>query len=202
MADNLVLEGGKRVRKLRASYRSWTKAKERAFLEALSASCNVKLAAKNAGVSTSRAYVRRANNASFRTAWDAALSVGYSQLEMMLLERALHGVEKTIIARDGTTTVMREYSDRVALALLRMHRETVAIANEGVDEGEFEEARERIVARLQRLREREEGVETKGLVNRVELIAGALRLRASRAPVLACPPDRLRASPQDERELA
>jgi len=39
MADGLVLEGGKRVRKLRASHRSWTKAKERAFLEALSASC-------------------------------------------------------------------------------------------------------------------------------------------------------------------
>ena len=181
MADGLVLEGGKRVRKLRASHRSWTKAKEKAFLEALSASCNVKLAAKKAGVSTSQAYVRRASNASFRSAWDAALCVGYAQLEMMLLEQALHGVEKTVIARDGTTTVMREYSDRVALALLRMHRETVAIANEGVDEGEFEEARERIVARLQRIRERDEGVETKGLVDRFELIASALRLRAARS---------------------
>jgi hypothetical protein len=188
MADGLVLEGGKRVRKLRASYRSWTKAKEKAFLEALSASCNVKLAAKKAGVSTSGAYVRRTNNASFRTAWDAALSVGYSQLEMVLLERALHGVEKTVIARDGTTTVMREYSDRVALALLRMHRETVAIVNEGVDDGEFEEARERIVSRLERLRERDKGVETKSAADRIELIASALRLRAARCA-------------QDEREF-
>jgi hypothetical protein len=38
MTNGLVLEQGKRVRKLRPSYRSWTKAKERAFLEALSAS--------------------------------------------------------------------------------------------------------------------------------------------------------------------
>jgi len=175
MTNGLVLEQGKRVRKLRPSYRSWTKAKEKAFLEALSASCNVKLAAKQAGVSTSQAYVRRANNASFRGAWDGALSAGYAQLEMMLLERALHGVEKKVIARDGTTTVMREYSDRVALALLRMHRETVAIANEGVDQGEFDEARERIVARLQRIRERDEDVETKGVATRLHLIQWGLR---------------------------
>jgi hypothetical protein len=180
MADGLVLEGGTRVRKLRASNRSWTRAKERQFLEALTASCNVKLAAKKAGVSTSHAYTRRANNASFRTAWDAALSAGYAQLEMMLLERALHGVEKKVIARDGTIAVMREYSDRVALALLRMHRETVTIANEGVDQGEFEEARDRIVARLQRIRERDEqAVETKGQVDRVDVITRALRLRPS-----------------------
>lgn len=173
----LVLEGGKRVRKLRPSHRSWTPARERAFLEGLVTCCNVKLAASQAGVSTSQAYVRKAKNASFRAAWDQALSIGYSQLEMMLLERALHGVEKTVIARDGTTTVMREYSDRVALALLRMHRETVAIANESVEESDWQEARDRIVARLERLRERDEGVEVKGAVDRVELISCALRLR-------------------------
>jgi hypothetical protein len=51
---------------------------------------------------------------------------------------------------------MREYSDRVALALLRMHRDTAKLADETVDDGEYEEAKERIVARLDRLREREE----------------------------------------------
>ena len=136
MAVGLVLEGGTRVRKLRTSRRSWTTAKERAFLEALAESCNVKLAAKQAGVSTSQAYVRRNKDASFRAGWDRALSTGYAQLEMMLLERALHGVEKTVIARDGTTTVMREYSDRVALALLRMHRENAAFADEGGQDAE------------------------------------------------------------------
>jgi len=179
--SELVLESGKRVRKLRPSHRSWTPARERAFLEALAESCNVKLAASLAGVSTSQAYVRKAKNASFRAAWDQALSVGYSQLEMMLLERALHGVEKRVIARDGTTTVMREYSDRVALALLRMHRETVAIANESIDDGDWEEARDRIVARLERLRERDEGgPETKGLPDRIDLIRWGLRVKPSR----------------------
>ena len=96
----LLLEGRKRVRKIAPSRRSWTKAKERAFIAALAESCNVKLAAKTAGVSASAIYVRRSRDASFRRAWDQALSAGYAQLEMMMLERALHGVEKTIVAEE------------------------------------------------------------------------------------------------------
>jgi len=92
----------------------------------------------------------------------------------MMLERALHGVEKTVVRANGTTSTMREYSDRTALALLRMHRESVAIANQSVDEGEWEEARERIVARLQRIREREEEVETKASIDLPSLIRWGL----------------------------
>ena len=151
----LILESGTRVRRIRRSHRSWTEAKRTAFLEALAECCNVKLAAKMAGVSTSRAYALRDQDAAFRAGWERALATGFAQLEMMLLERALHGVEKTVTAANGTVTVMREYSDRVALALLRMHREQASLANEDVDDGEWQEARERIVARLQRIRERD-----------------------------------------------
>jgi hypothetical protein len=160
VADNhgqaLVLEGGSRKRQVRASHRNWTKTQERKFLEGLACCCNVKLAAKMAKVGTSAAYVRRTKDATFRAAWDKALAAGYAQLELMLLERALHGVEKVVIARDGTKTVMREYSDRVALALLRMHRDTAKIAGEPIDDVEFEEARDRVIARLERLREQEQ----------------------------------------------
>lgn len=152
----LVLEGGTRKRRVRPSHRSWTAAKERKFLEALATSCNVKLAARAAKVSTSAAYVRRTRNATFRSAWESALATGYAQLELMMLERALHGVEKVVIARDGTRTAMREYSDRVALALLRMHRDAAKLADEPVEDSECDEARERILARLQRLRELDE----------------------------------------------
>ena len=155
MSDKLVLERGKRVRKVERSPRSWTPARQKAFLMALGESCNVKLAARKAGLSTSRAYARRAMDASFRAGWDQALATGYAQLEMMLLERAMHGVEKKVTARDGTTTVMRQYSDRVALALLRMHRENASYATESVDDREWQEARERIIERLQRLREQQ-----------------------------------------------
>lgn len=151
----LVLEGGTRKRQVRASHRSWTSAKERRFLEALATCCNVKLAARTAKVSTSAAYIRRQRNAAFRAAWETALATGYAQLELMLLERALHGVEKVVIARDGTRTVMRQYGDRVALALLRMHRDTAKAADEPIEDAEYEEARERIIARLERLAEQQ-----------------------------------------------
>ena len=154
----LVLEGRKRVRKVRPAPSSWTKAKERAFIAALAESCNVKLAAKTAKVSASAIYVRRSRDASFRRGWDQALATGYAQLEMMMLERALHGVEKTIVLKSGETQVMREYSDRVGLALLRMHRDSARAADESVDTEDYQEACERIMARLGRLREREEGV--------------------------------------------
>jgi hypothetical protein len=172
----LVLEGGKRVRQVMRSPRSWTPAKQKAFLEALGECCNVKLAARKAGLSTSRAYSRRAQDATFRAGWDRALASGYAQLEMMLLERALHGVEKRVTTRDGTTTVMRQYSDRVALALLRMHRDNAMLATETGGHEEYREACERIIDRLERIKEQSE-VETKGAPDRLSIIAWAINRR-------------------------
>ena len=172
----LILEGGKRPRTIRPSHRSWTKAKEKTFLEALATSCNVKLAAKQSGLSTSGAYVRRGKDASFRAGWDQALAAGYAQLEMTMLERALHGVEKIVTGRDGTTTVMREYSDRVALALLRMHRDSAAMAGQGADHEEYREACDRIIERLERMRE-QDLIQTKS-ADRIAVIAWALSRRA------------------------
>ena len=186
----LVLESGGRVRKVRSSRRSWTAAKQRAFLVALAESCNVKLAAQRAGVSTSQAYVRRARDGAFRAGWDQALATGYAQLELTMLERALHGVEKTVIGRDGTTTVMREYSDRVGLALLRMHRDNAAAADEQVEADDYQEAIERIVGRLERLREEQEGgeaVETKAVIDRVKLIGWGLKRPSTMADMVRLP---------------
>jgi hypothetical protein len=170
LAKALLLGGRKRPQVREAEGRSWTLRKERAFLASLAETCNVKLSAKRAGVSHNCVYDRRNKDASFRASWDVALATGYAQLELMMLERALHGVEKVVTGRDGTTTVMREYSDRTALALLRMHRESVAIAHENVDDGEWHEARDRIVSRLERIRERDEGLETKSVADRLTLI--------------------------------
>ena len=178
-AAKLVVDGGARLRKRAPSPGSWTAAKERAFLAAIAETCNVKLAAETSGVSTSAAYVRRQKDATFRRAWDQALATGYAQLEMMMLERALHGVEKTVVVK-GEATVMREYSDRVGLALLRMHRDSAGLADSEADAGEIEEAAERIVARLARMRAAEEkaAVETKGMAGAIGLIGWALRRSA------------------------
>jgi len=108
---------------------------------------------------------------------------------MMMLERALHGVEKIVVLTGGETKVMREYPDRVALALLRLRRENVAETNEGVDAEDYQEACERIIARLERLRERdaeedaEQAVETKQAVDRLALMLWGLRRRGGTVDV-------------------
>lgn len=178
MSEGLVLGGGDKPKKRSGRASDWTEAKADRFVAVLAETCNVTLAARAIRRSISNIYKQRGKDANFRAAWDQALAIGYSRLEMMLLERALHGVEKKVI-KNGETTVMREYSDRVALTLLRMHRETVAAAEDGVGHEEYQEACERIIAKLERLREREHGaVATKCAVDRIALIRWALRVPA------------------------
>jgi hypothetical protein len=134
----------------------WTPRIEQRFADVLAETCNVTLASKAIKRSTGTVYAHRARSAAFRALWEAALATGYSRLELMMLERALHGQEKVVTGRDGSTRVMREYPDRIALSLLKMHREGAG-TGEGtaaIDEAECEEARERILARLERIRER------------------------------------------------
>ncbi len=177
----LRLRGGVKPKQVAGRRSDWTQKMANQFIETLADTCNVTLAAASIGRSIANVYKWKGKDASFRAGWDRALAVGYSRLELMLLERALHGVEKVVVARDGTSSVMREYPDRVALTLLRMHRETAAMAEESVDGREHDEACERIIAKLSRLKERDAGaeeqkeIETKGAGARVAYIRGALK---------------------------
>ena len=154
-AGALVLGASKNGAQKRTGRPSdWTAEMADKFVEVLASSCNVSLAARTIGRSISTVYKQRSKDAAFRAAWDQALTIGYSRLELMMLERALHGVEKTVTLKSGESRIMREYNDRVALALLRLHRDSVAaIEANGSDESDYQEACERILERLQRLRE-------------------------------------------------
>lgn len=184
-ADGLVLGATANGPQKRARRKSdWTPAKANRFIAALADSCNVSLAARAVKRSVQNVYAQRARDGEFRAQWDQALSIGYARLEMMMLERALHGTEKVIRLQNGESKVMREYSDRVALSLLRMHRENVAAIDQGPDEEEYQEACQRIIDKLDRLREREDGaggegagagaVETKAALGRAERIDAAV----------------------------
>ncbi len=159
----LVLRGGASPKRVAARGNEWTPRMAEQFVETLAETCNVTLAATAIGRSVANVYRRRAKDASFRANWDQALAIGYSRLEMMLLERALHRVEKVKVAANGTSTTMRDYPDRTALTLLRMHREAVSETEQGVGAEEHAEARDRILARIARLRARHGMVETKGM---------------------------------------
>ena len=191
MGKELVLSGYRGAPQRRTGRPSdWTKAMANKFVDTLADTCNVTLAAASIGRSIANVYKWRGKDASFRAAWDRALSVGYSRLELMLLERALHGVEKTVVARDGTSSVMREYPDRVALTLLRMHRETAAMADESVDGREHDEACERIIAKLSRLKDRDEQADASGarraIEQGVETKSAGARLTFIRSASIRC----------------
>ena len=162
-AEDIVLGASKNGAQKRIGRPSdWTQEKAERFVEVLADSCNVSLAARAIGRSVGNVYIQRNKDGAFRAAWDQALAIGYARLELMMLERALHGVEKVVTLKSGESKTMREYNDRVALALLRWHRDAVATIHESSAEGGgYEDACERILERLQRLRERE-GDETPG----------------------------------------
>ena len=126
--QELVLAGGGTAGLVRrpARRRDWSLAKERKFLETLAETCNVTLSAKAAKVGNSVCYKKRARDAAFRRAWGEAIAQGYARLEIETLERAINGTMRTIVHKDGREEVVVEHSDRVALALLRMHRDTAA----------------------------------------------------------------------------
>ena len=155
---SLTISGGGAPQRRATHKASWTKAKERRFLEALSDTCNVKLSAKRAKVGSTTVYEHRLKDAAFRDGWARALAQGYARLEIETLERAINGTMRTIVHKDGREEVVVEHSDRVALALLRMHRDTAAepVKREREEARysaeEIEEVRARIVAKLERVR--------------------------------------------------
>jgi hypothetical protein len=157
----LVLIGGRKPQLRRATKRNWTKAKEETFFAVLAETCNVTRACETAGVGVTTVYRRKKENAEFRGGWMAAIAIAYQQLELVLLERAFNGVEKLVKLGSGETTVMREDSNSLAIALLKMHRDTAADAEFEVPEDEIEEVRERLIRKLQRMRERDAGGEAK-----------------------------------------
>lgn len=90
-----------------------------AFLAELALTANVAASARVAEVAEAAVYALRRKDEGFRRAWLEALAEGYAQLELQLLERALYGTPR---ARGAGA---REFSERLALALLAAHRETV-----------------------------------------------------------------------------
>lgn len=150
----MTLVGGKKPLLKKAGKRNWTKAKAEKFLTVLAETCNVSEACRQARVSSAHAYRKRQTDAAFRAGWLEAVGTAYERLELMLLERAFNGTEKVITRKDGSEERMREYSDQLALALLKMHRATAAQAKSELPAADLEEIRERLLKKFERLQKR------------------------------------------------
>jgi hypothetical protein len=155
VARKLVIIGGKKPQLRKASAKSWTKAKEEMFLSVLAETCNVTRACDAAGVGVTSVYRRRQENAAFRSAWLAAIAIAYQQLELVLLERAFNGTEKLIKVGPGDARTMREYSNQLGLALLKMHRDAAMDSEYEIAPDDVEEMQERLIRKLQRIKHRD-----------------------------------------------
>ena len=155
MVEALVAEGKARLRKRRASAQTITPEQIETFYVSLAETCNVVRSARTAGFSSSWAYKLRRQDAAFRTGWAQAVREGYAKLELVLLERAMKGTPRPIMRRDGGERIIREYSTQLAVALLRRHAETADSAAYEPCEDEMRELRDKILAKLERVRKRD-----------------------------------------------
>lgn len=146
--------------------------KRQRFLLVLRESANISRAARAAGIATGTAYGWRKKMPLFRTAWDEAMNEALDNLEEVLRDRAINGVERPHFHGGNITGYYRTYSDNLGMSILRARRPSV-FGNEATGEGEprdgaaltVAEALDKIAAKVA-AREAADG-QTAGLTNAV-----------------------------------
>lgn len=122
--------------------RGWTKTRRRDFLEQLAATMNVRGSARAVGVSEQSAYRLRARDEAFRAGWREAIAEAYERLELEMLRSAIGEAandeagaapRRTAAGRAGGTAA-RAVDSRLAMFLMKMHRETARGARAEPDE--------------------------------------------------------------------
>lgn len=96
--------------------------KRQRFLLVLRESANISRAARAAGIVTGTAYGWRKKMPLFRTAWDEAMDEALDNLEEVLRERAINGVERPHFHGGEITGHYRTYSDNLGMSILRARR--------------------------------------------------------------------------------
>lgn len=105
------------------------------FLAELAVTCNVTEAARVAGASRPTVYEHKKKDPAFSAAWDDAVDEGVDALELECRRRALHGVTKPIFYQGMECGSVQEYSDTLAIFLLKAHRPKVYRENVDVTTG-------------------------------------------------------------------
>ena len=114
--------GGKRVQIARARLKQWTPRVEARFLTALMATCNVKAACIEVGMSAAGAYAHRKRWRRFAALWDEAIGEGYCRIEIALLENGLNLFSGAELPPE---TPLRGMDAAQAIHLIHMHKHGV-----------------------------------------------------------------------------
>jgi hypothetical protein len=92
------------------------------FIDVLRTTANISRAAREAGLSSSTVYRRRATNISFATLWDAALAEALDAVEEDVIDRVRNGVLKPVFYGGKEIGAVRQYSDQLAMFVLKSKR--------------------------------------------------------------------------------
>ncbi len=123
------------------------------FLASLRTTPNVTVAARAAGISRRRAYQVREAEPEFAQAWDDAIEEGVDMLEAELHRRGYEGVDKPVTFQGKITDTFKEYSDTLAVFLMKAHRpekyrERSNVEMTGKDGGPIEVTDQQAAAKL------------------------------------------------------
>ena len=139
----------------------WTQKSRRMFMETLAATCNVSEAARVAGKNLSSAYYQKRRDPGFAREWARALSIGYAELEALLLRQSLFGTEEEEVVLDAegmvkSRKVKRGHPHVVAVRLLTAHARKASEmrARDEADRPDGAEAIERLRKALDEVRRR------------------------------------------------
>jgi hypothetical protein len=114
--------GGKRVQIARARLKQWSPRVEERFLASLAATCNVKAACAEIGMTAASAYGHRRRWSAFARRWNEAVELGYTRIECGLIEAA-----GNMLSGEGLPDVepLRGMTVDHAIHLLHMHKHQV-----------------------------------------------------------------------------
>jgi hypothetical protein len=132
----------------------WTLERQAAFLGHLAINPNVKAAAQAVGMSEQGVHRLRQRSPEFRAAWETALDEGYVRLEAILLERAINGVEKTLVRNGEKNGTIVEFSDRLGLSLLHAPRRATHRSRPADIQRDRAEVRRQVEAKLSEMNKR------------------------------------------------
>ena len=95
------------------------------FLASLALTPNVAEACRQAGITRKAAYDHRAGDEHFAKLWDDALAESTDELVGEAYRRAKEGVDRPVFYKGEECGKVREYSDQLAIFLLKAHRPAV-----------------------------------------------------------------------------
>lgn len=160
MADERLTGANRRpVQRQRVGH-GWTQARREAFLDHVSATCNVRAACEAVGLSQASLYSLRRRDPAFADQWRMALLAGYDRLEGELLHRALNPLEEVAVG-DPDRVIAGPVTFDQALALLDRHRRMLKNENLGQRDTQYRatqaETDAMLKKRLRSLRQKFEG---------------------------------------------